>query len=333
MAEEAPIDDLFLILLLHLGKRPGASLPAVAKNFTGPCHCASVPSPAVQDAGREGATSEQIDRTDPNVRRWKGPALDNVEDTAALFGAMAMELPRSATLRVGIHGAKGFCFVRVEPSEIIGAVARKRFPEVGPVHMASVSVVEDTPEPTPEAVEEFLLTQKAKQAPHDAARDWASLSGRWGQQHSALPDGLAGIGARGQGPVAPAPDRFGVTTRRLTGDTWEPIHNSAARTGDRVRYFGPSGALLAEFVLTSDAHLQADGLLAGEWVHDGVFVPQEHSECFGVVGPTHIIPGTYRIPEPPPTTIKQPSFFVGDQPVYVGIVTTSGPLASAPTLA
>lgn len=30
----------------------------------------------------------------------------------------------------------------------------------------------------------------AVQAPHDAARDWADLSGRWGQQHSAMPEAL-----------------------------------------------------------------------------------------------------------------------------------------------
>ena len=57
--------------------------------------------------------------------------------------------------------------------------------------------------PSPEAVEAFLMAPKV-QAPHDAARDWASLSGRWGHQHSTpLPEGLAGIGARGQEPVAP----------------------------------------------------------------------------------------------------------------------------------
>lgn len=45
-------------------------------------------------------------------------------------------------------------------------------------------------------------------APQDAAGEGATseLSGRWGQQHSApFPVGLAGLGARGQEPVAPGP--------------------------------------------------------------------------------------------------------------------------------
>jgi len=42
-------------------------------------------------------------------------------------------------------------------------------------------------------------------AVQDAGGVGATLSGRWGQQHSAMPEGLAGIGARGQGPVAPGP--------------------------------------------------------------------------------------------------------------------------------
>ena len=115
-------------------------------------------------------------------------------------------------------------------------------------------------------------------APQDAGGAGAisGLSGRWGQQHSApLPEGLSGLGARGQEPVSPGPDRFGVTTRRLIGDMWEPIHKSAARKGDRVRHFTPDGSLLAEFRATSDAYIQTAGALTGEWVYDGVFVPQE----------------------------------------------------------
>lgn len=98
---------------------------------------------APERSGGEGV----IDRTAPNVRRWKGPALADVGDVAALFVEMALDLepPRSATLRVGMHGSKGFCFVRVAPHEIIGAVVRKLFPDVGPVHMASVAVVEVEP--------------------------------------------------------------------------------------------------------------------------------------------------------------------------------------------
>ena len=67
--------------------------------------------------------------------------------------------------------------------------------------------------PSAEAVEAFLMESKV-QAPHDAARDWAELSGRWGHQHSAMPDGLAGIGARGQEPVAPGPTLADVQADR-----------------------------------------------------------------------------------------------------------------------
>ena len=67
--------------------------------------------------------------------------------------------------------------------------------------------------PSAEAVEAFLMEPKV-QAPHDAARDWADLSGRWGHQHSAMPDGLAGIGARGQEPVAPGPTLADVQADR-----------------------------------------------------------------------------------------------------------------------
>jgi len=51
--------------------------------------------------------------------------------------------------------------------------------------------------PSVEAVEAVLMVPKV---------DDAGLSGRWGHQHTApIPEGLAGLGARGQGPVAPGP--------------------------------------------------------------------------------------------------------------------------------
>ena len=51
--------------------------------------------------------------------------------------------------------------------------------------------------PSAEAVEAFLVAPKV---------DDAGLSGRWGHRHSApIPEGLAGLGARGQEPVAPGP--------------------------------------------------------------------------------------------------------------------------------
>ena len=51
--------------------------------------------------------------------------------------------------------------------------------------------------PSAEAVEAFLVAPKV---------DDAGLSGRWGHRHSApIPEGLAGLGARGQEAVAPGP--------------------------------------------------------------------------------------------------------------------------------
>ena len=64
------------------------------------------------------------------------------------------------------------------------------------------------PETTPNAAPNV-------QAPHDAARDWARLSGRWGHQHSApLPEGLLGLGARGQEPMMPGPTLAEVQAER-----------------------------------------------------------------------------------------------------------------------
>jgi len=52
-------------------------------------------------------------------------------------------------------------------------------------------------------------------AVQDAGGVGATLSGRWGQQHSApIPEGLAGLGARGQEPVAPGPTLAEVQAER-----------------------------------------------------------------------------------------------------------------------
>ena len=79
------------------------------------------------------------------------------------------------------------------------ALSRPLQPSPAPKESAGVGAT-----PSAEAVDAFLMEPKV-QAPHDAARDWADLSGRWGHQHSAMPEGLAGIGARGQEPLTPGP--------------------------------------------------------------------------------------------------------------------------------
>ena len=88
------------------------------------------------------------------------------------------------------------------------APSRPLQPSPAPKESAGVGAT-----PSAEAVDAFLMEPKV-QAPHDAARDWADLSGRWGHQHSAMPEGLAGIGARGQEPVAPGPTLADVQADR-----------------------------------------------------------------------------------------------------------------------
>ena len=103
----------------------------------------------VVEAAPAPAPLDGIDRTFSFVRRWEGPALDDAGDVAALFVAMALDLPRSATLRVGMHGKHGFCFFLIGPHEILSVAVRERFVEVGPVHSASVAVVEAVPAAKP----------------------------------------------------------------------------------------------------------------------------------------------------------------------------------------
>ena len=75
---------------------------------------------------------------------------------------------------------------------------------------------------TPEAVEEFLLTPKAELLP-----------GRRGQQHSApLPEGLAGLGARGQEPAAPRQPFC------YAGDV--PVYVGTATTSGPLKFIGPT---------------------------------------------------------------------------------------------
>ena len=98
---------------------------------------------------------------------------------------------------------------------------------------------------------------EAVQAPHDAARDWAALSGRWGQRHSApIPEGLSGLGARGQEPVSPGPTLAEVReeVRRLTG--WINDCARAARL--------PGGMELADVAAGIRAELERERKRANE---------------------------------------------------------------------
>ena len=95
-----------------------------------------------------------------------------------------------------VQDAGGFSFDGVMMSETTPDLV----PSSAPKESGGVGAT-----PSAEAVEAFLMAPKV-QAPHDAARDWADLSGRWGHRHSApIPEGLAGLGARGQEPLTPGP--------------------------------------------------------------------------------------------------------------------------------
>ena len=101
---------------------------------------------------------------------------------------------------------------------------------------------ETTPDPVPsaEAVEAFLTAPKV---------DDAGLSGRWGHQHTApIPEGLAGLGARGQGPVAPGPTLAELKdeVRRLTG--WINDCARAARLPADMEFADVAAGIQAELV-------------------------------------------------------------------------------------
>ena len=123
-----------------------------------------VPSPAPKESGGVGATSE------PQMRRALAVAREygiSVQDAA-----FALE---NLTLA-----------------------------EFAEKHKVDLGRLLPIAEPTPEAVEEFLLTPKAEPLP-----------GRWGHQHSApIPEGLAGLGARGQEPLTPGPTLAEVQAER-----------------------------------------------------------------------------------------------------------------------
>ena len=106
------------------------------------------------------------------------------------------------------------------------------------------------PETTPNAAPNV-------QAPHDAARDWAALPGRWGHQHTApIPEGLSGLGARGQEPLTPGPTlaELREEVRRLTG--WINDCARAARL--------PGGMELADVAAGIRAELERERKRANE---------------------------------------------------------------------
>ena len=141
-------------------------------------------------------------------------------------------------------------------------------------------VPQEAPMPTTPEAQEAQTPPPA--APQDAADGGDTSEPRMRlaltvAREYAMPvaDALTAIDRAAVEDPPPAPDPFGVTTKRITGDAWEPIHKSAVRNGDRLRHFTPSGTMVAEFVATSDAYIPKDGVLAGMWTYDGVFVPQE----------------------------------------------------------
>ena len=94
--------------------------------------------------------------------------------------------------------------------------------------------------PSAEAVEEFLMVPKV---------DDAGLSGRWGHQHTApIPEGLAGLGARGQEPVAP-----GLTVLELREEIQSLKARLSAAEGANVRFLADSSLAAVTMVAQSGA--------------------------------------------------------------------------------
>jgi hypothetical protein len=81
------------------------------------------------------------------VARWKGPPMPDVDGlTRTIHHLVSMvDATTPGTIRVGLHGTKGFCFFRVNAADpkAVAVEACQHLFEVGPLQAASVAVVVD----------------------------------------------------------------------------------------------------------------------------------------------------------------------------------------------
>jgi len=172
---------------------------------------AAVPSPAPKESGGVGATSDGLLRAlfDPSVPT---PPLSEVL-AAALSATPAIE--PSGAADVLAHPLESRRDALVARLLAAGFVEAKPIIEVIPRFTGyDLNVLIPVGHPCEVEFEFGAMLDKADEQVgkvEAAKRDRQGvavepLSGRWGQQHSApLPDGLAGLGARGQEPLAPGP--------------------------------------------------------------------------------------------------------------------------------
>lgn len=89
------------------------------------------------------------------VGRWKGPSIPDIDGVVSLSRTMSSELPMQSgggSVRVGLHGERGFCIFRVpyrrgctapQVASQVAAAVCEHFFQVGAVTAVSVALIEE----------------------------------------------------------------------------------------------------------------------------------------------------------------------------------------------